>query len=197
MFHFNTNKPQSFFSFFFFLQNTSCVRKPQVISVILSEYLAYERLHRPETWRRFLYIYLLSFSSFWTLCIAWSVVISILECVTKWKPATECRMCIVTQESKGLRSWSCVEMCIIFKEGWKLLAVKQVPHPSATFSLTSYPKPSKTKSSIYIQIILSCVVTVKEHLKNPWTWLYYIVCLLYGYNSTSALIGCFLVMTGD
>ena len=145
MFHFNTNKPQSFFSFFFFLQNTSCVRKPRVISVIFSEYLAYERLHRPETWRRFLYIYLLSFSSFWTLCIAWSVVISILECVTKWKPATECRMCIVTQESKGLRGWSCVEMCIIFKEGWKLLAVKQVPHPSATFSLTSYPKPSKNQ----------------------------------------------------
>ena len=134
-----------FLFFFFFLQNTSCVRKPQVISVIFSEYLAYERLHRPETWRRFLYIYLLSFSSFWTLCIAWSVVISILECVTKWKPATECRMCIVTQESKGLRSWSCVEMCIIFKEGWKLLAVKQVPHPSATFSLTSYPKPSKNQ----------------------------------------------------
>ena len=115
MFHFNTNKPQSFFFFFFFLQNTSCVRKPQVISVIFSEYLAYERLHRPETWRRFLYIYLLSFSSFWTLCIAWSVVISIFECVTQWKPATECRMCIVTQESKGLRSWSRVEMCIKFQ----------------------------------------------------------------------------------
>ena len=188
MFGFNTNKPQSFFPFFFFfLQNTSCVRKPQVISVIFSEYLAYERLHRPETWRRFLYIYLLSFSSFWTLCIAWSVVISIFECVTKWKPATECRMCIVTQESKGLRSWSCVEMCIIFKEGWKLL-----PSP-----LPLTPNHPKTKSSFYIQIILSCVVTFKEHLQNPWTWLYYIVCLLYGYNSTGALIGCFLVMTGD
>ena len=30
--YFNTNRPHSFFSFFFFLQNTSCSRKPQVIS---------------------------------------------------------------------------------------------------------------------------------------------------------------------
>ena len=31
--YFNANKPQSFF-LFFFLQNTSCIRKPQVISVL-------------------------------------------------------------------------------------------------------------------------------------------------------------------
>ena len=29
--YFNTNKPNSFF-FLFFMQNTSCIRKPQVIS---------------------------------------------------------------------------------------------------------------------------------------------------------------------
>ena len=29
--YFNTNKPHSFF-FFFFLQNTSCIRKPQIVS---------------------------------------------------------------------------------------------------------------------------------------------------------------------
>ena len=31
--YFNTNKPHRFFFCFFFLQNTSCIRKPQVISV--------------------------------------------------------------------------------------------------------------------------------------------------------------------
>ena len=34
-----------------------------------SEYLAYELSHTPDSWRGFFYMYLLSFSSFWTFCI--------------------------------------------------------------------------------------------------------------------------------
>ena len=33
------------------------------------EDLAYELLHRPGSWRGFLYIYLLTFPRFWTFCI--------------------------------------------------------------------------------------------------------------------------------
>ena len=35
----------------------------------LNEYLAYELSHRPDSWRGFLYIYLLLFPRFWTFRI--------------------------------------------------------------------------------------------------------------------------------
>ena len=38
------------------------------------EFLAYELSHRPDSWRGFLYIYLLSFPGFWTFCINWFAV---------------------------------------------------------------------------------------------------------------------------
>ena len=36
-----------------------------------SEYLACELSHRPNSWRGFMFIYLLSFPRFWTLCVDW------------------------------------------------------------------------------------------------------------------------------
>ena len=36
-----------------------------------SEYLVYKLCHRPDSWRGFLHIYLLSFPRFWTFCIDW------------------------------------------------------------------------------------------------------------------------------
>ena len=36
-----------------------------------SEYLAMESSHRPNSWRGFMFIYLLLFPRFWTLCVDW------------------------------------------------------------------------------------------------------------------------------
>ena len=41
-------------------------------------YLAYEILHRPESWQCVLYIHLLSFPRFYTFCIEWFAFIFLI-----------------------------------------------------------------------------------------------------------------------
>ena len=48
-----------------------------------SEYLAYKLCHRPDSWRGFLHIYLLSFPRFWTFCIDWFAFLRLIA--WQWK----------------------------------------------------------------------------------------------------------------
>ena len=134
MFYFNTNKPQ----FFLFLHNTSCVRKPhrrssRSYSPNISHMKDCTALKLGEAFCIFTFFHFPVsgplHDRLWFLFLnAW-----LSENQLQNAPCT-----LGLRKAKGLRSWSCIEMCIIFKEGRKLLSVK--PHPSATFSLTSYPK---------------------------------------------------------
>lgn len=145
MFYFDTNKPQSFFTCRIpFVLESRIAWSARSYSPNISHIKDCTALKLGEAFCIFTFFYF-QFLDF-MYCMNGSDFY--FEGVTEWKAAIECRMCIVTQESKDLRSWSCIEMCIIFKEGWKLLSIK--PHLSATFSLASYPKPWSKKPIILL-----------------------------------------------
>ena len=51
------------------------------------EYLAYQLSHWPDSWRGFLYIYLLLFPRFWTFCIDWFAFLFLMA--WQWKHRIE------------------------------------------------------------------------------------------------------------
>ena len=57
----------------------------QIWAQNVSKYLAYKKLHWPESWQRSLCIYLLSYPSFWIYSIEWFWFLCLMT--WQWKPA--------------------------------------------------------------------------------------------------------------
>ena len=75
-------------------------------------------------------------------------------------------MRIGTQENQGSTKLKLYRDVYNFQGRVEIIVSQTTPQ----YYLLPYLLPQnhpKTKSSFYIQGILSCVVTVKEHLKNP------------------------------
>ena len=142
MFHFNTNKPQSFFSFFFSCRIPVVLeshRSSRSYSPNISHMKDCTALKLGDAFCIFTFFHFPVSGLYVLHDRLWFLSLN------AWLSENQRQNAACALWLRKARVYEVEEMCIIFKDGWKLLAVKQVPHPSATFSLTSYPKPSKNQ----------------------------------------------------